>query len=445
MRRRRFLQHAMLGPASAAAASALSKSLSAGESPPSSRIRVSFVGAGGRARSLLEYFSDQSDVEIVAIAEIDQRRVPDALKLVHERQSKTPTVHKDFRDLLDDQSVDAIVVGTPDHWHAIPTILACQANKDVYVEKPDGHNIVEGMRMRDAAVKHQRIVQLGTQARSDPGFQAAIDYIRSGKLGRVLMAKSWESMRQGSIGHPADSDPPAEVDYDTWLGPAPRRPFNRRRFHGSWRWFFDYGTGDLGNDGVHRIDLARWGLEAAVAAQGEAPLGLPTKITASGGKWYFDDMQEWPDTLQVNYESTRPDGTGLVQTYEMRVWAPYHYMKTYEGAALFGDEGYIVLGHGNWRAFGEKNRQVAEGPSSNDTAPHVRNFLDCVKSRQPTNADIVTVGYPSSLLCHTGNVAWRVGRSVILDPETGTFVGDERANELRTRPEYRAPWLLPTV
>jgi predicted dehydrogenase len=332
------------------------------------------------------------------------------------------------------------VLGTPDHWHAIPTIMACQAGKDVYVEKPDGHNILEGRTMVAAARKYQRIVQLGTQARSDASLHRALEYIASGKLGRVRFAKGWESSRQGSIGHTPDSDPPPGVDYDLWLGPAPKRPFNRRRFHGSWRWFFDYGTGDLGNDGVHRLDKARWGLETALAAEGKELPSTPRSVSAEGGKYYFDDDQEWPDTFMVTYDY--PDA---VLTYEMRIWSPYRLDGEAEGAAVLGDEGYMVIGNGRWRAFDARGQQVAEDAGGDVTLAHAQNFLDCMRSRQKPAADLETVGHPSSLLCHLGNAAWRAGRSLRFDPETYTFINDEDANQYLTRPEYRKPWLLPKI
>ena len=368
------------------------------------------------------------------------------MEIVSENKKATPEVHGDFRRLVDDPSIDILVVGTPDHWHAIPTIMGCQAGKDVYVEKPDGHNLVEGQRMVAAMKKHNCVVQMGTQARSDPGFLDAMHYIRSGKLGRVLVAKSWESTRQRSLGYPPDGEPPQGVDYDMWLGPAPVRPFNPIRFHANWRWFFDYGSGDLGNDGVHRIDYARAGLDAYLETQGKGPLGLPTKISALGGKWYFDDMQQWPDTLQATYEYPSTDGgPGIIQSYEMRIWTPYNYQNLGEGAVLYGDQGYIQIGTRRWRAFTQKNKMVAEGESSTETTPHARNFLDCVKTRKRPNADLETIGHPASVMCHAANVAWRVGRQVQLDPKTETFVNDSEANALRTRPEYRKPWILPEV
>ncbi len=438
MDRRSFLRNTVAGSvATGALANGVAKAAA------SERVRVGIVGSGGRAMSLIRSFSANAEVEVVGLADLDPRRLPAGIEAVKTIQGTTVATHKDFRKLVDDPKIDALVVGTPDHWHAIPTIMACQADKDVYVEKPDGHNIVEGQRMVAAMRKHKRIVQLGTQSRTTERMQGAIDYIRSGKLGRCLVARAWESARQGSIGKPADGDPPAGVDYDLWLGPAPKRRFNPRRFHGHWRWFHDYGTGDLGNDGVHRLDVAAWALREACLAQGDEMPSLPRTIVATGGKWYFDDLQEWPDTLQVNYEFAGAPPKLL--TYEMRIWTPYSFHGDGEGAAVYGDKGYILISNSRWRAYGPKNVLVAEGKGGSHEAAHVQNFVDCIKSRKKPNADLETVGHPSSVLCHAGNVAVRVGRTLTLDAQSETFIDDPEANRLRTRDVYRKPWELPEV
>ena len=194
------------------------------------------------------------------------------------------------------------------------------------------------------------------------------------------------------------------------------------------------------------LDVARWALSTAVQAQGGKPLHMPKRISTLGGKWYFDDIQEWPDTLQVNFEFEGDDGgPGKILTYEMRVWTPYNYNDEGEGVVVYGDQGYIIIGNRRWRAFGPKHKPLKEGGGTNDGTAHVRNFLTCVRSREKTNADLETVGHPSSVLCHAGNVAWRVGRQLTLDPKTELFAGDEEANGYRTRPEYRKPWTLPVV
>ncbi|MBI4659359.1 MAG: Gfo/Idh/MocA family oxidoreductase [Verrucomicrobia bacterium] len=441
--RRQFLITSLWSAAAVTTSTRVSRAEPVPKAPPNERLQVGCIGVGGRANYLVHAFAGLKEADVATICDIDSRRLASAENSVEKIQGRKPKSETDFRKLIEDSKIDALVVGTPDHWHAIPTLLGCQAGKDVYVEKPDGHNMEEGFRMVAAARKHKRIIQLGTQSRTSAHFQSALAYIRSGKLGRCLVAKSWESAKQGSIGRPPDSDPPAGVDYDTWLGPAPKRPFNARRFHGNWRWFFDYGTGDLGNDGVHRLDIARWALSTATEARGEPPLGLPSAICASGGKWYFDDMQEWPDTLQVTYEYA--GNPGKILTYEMRIWSPYDYYGQEEGAVLYGDQGYIVIGNSRWQAFDPKHKVVAQGSGDNDGLTHIQNFVDCVKTRKRPNADLETVGHISSVLCHAGNISWRVGRKIFLDPATERFTNDEEANRLRTRPEYRKPWVLPEV
>jgi predicted dehydrogenase len=445
MRRRILLQKASAAAAVATTASS-AKLLRATVDSPNNRIRIGLIGTDGRAGFLVRTFAAQKDVEIVGLADVDTRKHIAAIETVKSITGSSPYITSDYRHLIDDNSIDAIVVGTPDHWHAIPTIQACQAGKDVYVEKPDGHNMLEGQRMVQAGSKHNRIIQMGTQSRTSTHFQKAMQWISRGKLGKVLVAKAWESAKQSNIGMPPDTPPPPGVDYNMWLGPAPLRPFNVRRFHGNWRWFLDYGSGDLGNDGVHRIDIAKWALDTAGRAQGMPPLYMPSKISALGGKWYFDDLQEWPDTLQATYQFAGTDSThGRLLSYEMKIWTPYKYYDETEGVVLYGDRGYMVIGNRRWRAFNPDNEIIAQDGGENDGVSHIRNFLDCMRSREKPNADLATVGHPSSVLCHAANVSWRIGRQVNLDAKTELFIDDEEANSLRTRPEYRKPWILPEI
>jgi len=439
MKRREFLQSSAVAAAAASSAYAIER---AAKAAPNERLRAGVVGGGGRALSLINSFAKNSEVDVVAIADVDSRRLPRAVEVVSKIEGRKPRTTGDFRTLIDDPKIDVLVVGTPDHWHAIPTILACIAGKDVYVEKPDGHNIIEGQRMVAAMRKHKRIVQMGSQHRSTKRLQSAIEYVKSGALGKCLVAKAWESGKQGNIGFPKDEPAPKEVNYDMWLGSAPKRPFNRNRFHGRWRWFFDYGTGDLGNDGVHRLDMAVALLNAACEAQGDPQLGLPAAISSSGGKWYFNDAQEFADTLQVNYEYAGK--TPKLLTYEMRLWAPYPMFSESEAAAVFGDKAYLVIGNNRWRVY-TRNQLVKEEKGDSHEAPHVQNFVECVKSRKKPYCDLETVGHPASVLCHAGNISTRVGRKLVLDPKTETFTGDKEANALRGRPEWRKPWTLPEV
>ncbi len=404
------------------------------------RFTVAVMGFRGRGRKLLYGFADLPEVRVKTICDIDERLLDPAAAAVEARQDRRPAVETDFRRILEDRDIDAIVIGTPTHWHAIPAVLACQAGKHVYVEKPAGHNIAEGRAMLDAARKFDRVVQVGIQSRSGRNYEEACAYIRTGALGKVAFAKGWESARQKGIGYPPDEPAPAGVDYDTWLGPAPKRPFNKSRFHGSWRWFFDYGTGDLGNDGVHRVDYARRGLAAGFEAMGKTLPDWPTAVSASGGKFFFDDAQQWPDTLVVTW-----DYPGATLMYEMRNWQPTPLEGEAEGAAVYGEHGYVVIGNGNWRAFDEQNKVVASGASATaeDDVNHMRDMLRAIRDGQSAACDI-EIGHCASGLVHLGNIAWRTDRKLHFDAASESFGDDRQANALLGR-EYRHPWMLPRV
>ena len=404
------------------------------------QLTVAMMGFRGRGRSLLYGFAEMEDVHVKTICDVDQRLFDEAASAVDDRQHHRPAIETDFRRLLDDPDIDAIVMGTPTHWHAIPTILACQAGKHVYVEKPAGHNIVDGRAMLEAARKYDRVVQVGIQSRSGFNYEEACEYIRTGALGKVVFAKAWESARQKGIGRPADTRAPDGVDYDMWLGPAPRRPFNPVRFHGNWRWFFDYGTGDLGNDGVHRVDYARRGLATAFESMGKVLPDWPTAVSASGGKFFFDDAQEWPDTLVVTW-----DYPGATLMYEMRNWQPTPMEGESEGAAIYGENGYVVIGNGSWRAYDEKGKIVAAGssPNSDDDIRIKRDMLEAIRDGRKPVCDI-EVGHVASGLIHLGNIAWRTDRKLHFDAETESFGDDAEANRLLDR-DYRRPWRLPKV
>ena len=412
-----------------------------GQASANEKLTIACMGVRGRAGHLMRGFAAMPDVEISTLIDIDERQFKDALKAVADRKGKEPKVERDFRRVLEDKSIDALVVGTPDHWHAIPAIMACQAGKHVYVEKPCSHNLLEGRAMLAAARKHNRVMQVGIQSRSGRHFDEALEYLRSGALGKVTFSRGWETARQKSIGHPPDSDPPAGVDYDMWLGPAPKRRFNPARFHSNWRWFFDYGTGDLGNDGVHRIDYARRGLEAAFTGMGQKLPEWPSAVVASGGKHFFDDDQEWPDNLIVTW-----DYPGALLTYEMRVWTGSQMEGEEEGAAIYGEHGHVVIGNTSWRAYGPKGERLPKGGESTNEQhdpAHKRDFVEAIRNSRRPKCDIA-IGHVSSSMTHLGNIAWRVDRKLKFDAATQRFVGDEAANKLLGR-TYRAPWTLPNV
>jgi predicted dehydrogenase len=413
-----------VGMAGLAATTAAAETLS--KATASERVRVAIVGVRNQGKALTSHLAAMPDVDVAALCDVDESLRPAALGAVADVRQKSLRWEADFRRILDDPSVDAVVIATPDHWHAPMTILACQAGKDVYVEKPVSHNVREGQQMVAAARRYGRVVQSGLQQRSGSHFQSAVEFVRSGRLGAVHLAKAWTVHRRKPIGRKRDGMPPDGVDYDLWLGPAPMRAFNANRFHYNWHWFWDYGTGELGNWGAHMLDVARWGLG----------VGLPTRVSASGGRFHFEDDQETPDTLVVQYAYPR-----ATIVWEHRLWSTHGVEGRSAAAAFYGEMGTLVVDRGGWKVY-DLAETIASDASEQPIA-HLRNFVDCIKSRSRPTADI-EIGHTSSALCHLGNIAYRVGREVNYIPEAATFAGDREANLLLSR-SYRKPWDLPSV
>ena len=362
-------------------------------------------------------------------------------------QGSKPGFEDDYRRVLDDKEIDAVMIATPDHWHARMAILACQAGKDVYVEKPLCQTIHEGQLLRDAARKHDRVVQVGTQRRSMEHMQAAAKFVASGRLGKVPLIKAWINQIRIDIGKPADGATPAGVDYDRWLGPAPKRPFNENRFHYTWRYFWDYGNSEIGNQGIHVLDVALWAIQLMRGFDGAKC--LPKRISSTGGIYWLNDAKEVPDTQSVNY-----DFGDMLLNFELRSFATEYLLphtaprigpKSAGGpagfaTAYYGTEGTVLAGNDSWEVHwrdGKVEQFKATGGS------HESNFLACVKSRQRPNAD-VEIGRLSTMLCHLGNVSHKLGRDVHFDAKSETFLRDAEANKL-LRKEYRAGYELPKV
>jgi predicted dehydrogenase len=410
--------------------------------PKGERIVLGLIGPGGQGTSLLRTFVRQPDVEVAYVCDVDGHRLADAAKVVEEATGRKPTAVKDLRRVLDDRRVHGVVIATPDHWHAPATILACDAGKHVYVEKPCSHNLREGRLMVDAARRNKRVVQVGTQSRSAPFVIEAVNKLHEGAIGDVLVAKAWNSQRRSEIGHRKPEQPPEWVDYDQWVGPAPLVPFQSNRFHGVWRWWYAFGTGDIGNDGVHDLDLARWGLGVE---------NHPNTVTAMGGKYFFDDDQQFPDTYYVSYEYQVSANKRKQLVYEQRTWSPYAQEGLENGCMFYGTKGMMLLDHhGGWQTFGAKNKPLEKREGALDLAVHCRNFLECVRrsadgdgdERARPNADIA-IGHFSSSLSHLGNIAVRVGRVVHLDPTAERILNDDEANGLLSRAYREGHWAAP--
>ncbi|HVU85796.1 MAG TPA: Gfo/Idh/MocA family oxidoreductase [Pirellulales bacterium] len=426
MHRRAFLA---TGTAALAATTLAPRVLRAARSA-NERITLGVMGINGRGRALATVLAGQPDVDIAYLCDVDQGAIGPTLEAVAKTQQRTPQTVTDFRRILDDRAVDGLVIATPDHWHALATIHACAAGKHVLVEKPCSHNVIEGERMLAAARKHSRLVQVDTQRRSSASMKAMVDFLQSGGVGKLHFARSWITSRRENIGHATDEATPAGVDYDLWLGPAPARPFNRNHFHYRWHWFWQYGTGELGNNGVHGLDLARWGLG----------VDMPTSVVSSGAKQFFDDDQVTPDTQVVCYEYP-----GLTLMWEHRTWSPYGMNGSTFGVEFHGAEGVVTTDGRTWSIHRPKEppKPGFEGNTSYEPE-HQRNWLDAIHGDAQLTADI-DVGRTSAALCHIGNISQRLGRKLAWDAVSGKFAAaDAEANALLGR-EYRAPWILPAV
>ncbi|MBN1442270.1 MAG: Gfo/Idh/MocA family oxidoreductase [Planctomycetes bacterium] len=428
--RREFLRRT--GGAAAIALGA--RHAGAGEaSGAAERVVLGIIGPGGMGMSLLRSFASRKDVAIAHVCDVDEKRMA-AARDAAGGGGKRPEASKDLRRVLDDRAVDAVVIATPDHWHGPATILALAAGKHVYVEKPASHNLSEGRLMVDAARKAGKVVQVGTQSRSTPHVRRAVELIRDGAIGDVLVAKAWNSQLRANIGHAEPSDPPAHLDFDLWVGPAPMVPYRSNLLHSSWRWFRAFGCGDMGNDGVHDIDIARWGLGAAVH---------PTSVAALGGKYFFDDDQEFPDTQYVVFEYGDIGGKRRQLVFEQRIWSPYVQEGHENGDAFYGTKGMLILGKGSgWKLFGPRNELREEVKGGIDSAAHHADFLDAIRTGRRPHADIEE-GHLSAALVHLGNIATRLGRTLRFDPAAERFTGDGEADAMLAR-EYRPDhWAVP--
>lgn len=432
IQRRTFVQAAAAGAIAAA-----SGSLRSAKAQEADRLRVGVIGPGGMGSNHLRFLSGRQDVEVAWVCDVDQQRLDAAAKQVESSSGKAPQAVKDMRKVLDDKSVDAVFIATPDHWHAPAAILALDAGKHVYVEKPCCHNIREGRLMADAVAKSGKLLQVGTQTRSTAFVREAIDRLRQGEIGDVLVAKAWNSQRRGSIGKSQPSEPPPHLDYDLWVGPAAMTPYRSNLLPGVWRWWYEFGCGDIGNDGVHDIDVACWGLGVT---------SHPVKATCLGGKYFFDDDQQFPDTQYAVMEYA-PEGEGGRKRqliFEQRIWSPYVQEGYENGAAFYGTKGLLIVGHTvGWKLYGERNRLIAEATGSADLAAHHQNFFDCIRGKADTlNAD-VNAGRLSATIVHLANISARVGRTLEFDPQTEQILNDEDANRLVRRQYRQGHWAVP--
>jgi len=426
--RRNFLANAAAG----AAASTLFSTASSAAVGANERVRVGVIGAGNQGKRHHLSLSTLPDVKIAYVCDVDEERV---------KQGVARTGAKgvgDLRRVLDDPTVDAVTIATPDHWHVPAALLALNAGKHVYVEKPACYNFREGQMLRAAVEKSGKVFQHGTQARSCAGVQQAIDLLRDGIIGDVLIAKCWNWQRRDNIGRQQPSDPPAGVDYDTWVGPAEMIPFQANRFHYDWHWWYNFGSGGMGNDGVHEVDYALWGLGVDT---------LPSTVSAVGGIYHFDDDREWPDTMQVSLEF--PGDPNRMFIYEQRLWSTSYPYNVDAGAEFYGTKGKVFLSkRGKFEVHDDSKTRVdvkLDSTVKSEVADNQRNWVDCIKSGSTPNASIDKALLTTTAI-HLGNISTLLGRTIRFDPTTETIAGDDEATAMLSR-KYRegGHWSVPEM
>lgn len=436
LNRREFIKSS-LGTAAALTMLPNRKSYSANE-----KIIIGVMGLGGRGTYLAESFAARPDAEIAYLCDPDTRRFARARNVVEEAQDSKPKMVQDFRKILDDPGVNVLINATPDHWHALGTIMAFKAEKDVYVEKPMAHNIWEGKKMIEAARKYKRVVQVGMQSRSAPYMKKAVEYIRAGKIGDVYLIRVFNMMKHPMMGKGSQQPVPEGFDYDMWCGPAPKLPYNPSR---SWLNLWEYSCGPIAGDAIHQLDLARY-------LFGDKP--YPDSVYNTGGIRALRDGREIPDTQLAAYEYGE-----FTLLFESALWTPF--MKKTPSSVrdsdkfpnwpfsstkieVLGTEGFMYVGRhgGGWQAYDSNSELVHSEYGRQGDKVHQDNFIDCVRTRKKPNAD-VEQGHYSVLLCHLANISYRVGnRKLTLDPETETFIDVPEANKYLKR-TYRNPWMIP--
>ena len=422
------------------------------------RINVGIVGLGGRGRAHITYYGAlDSDCRISAICDVNQAARERAVAMIKKTKNQAPAEFVDMRKMFESKDIDVVSIPLPNHWHSLAAIWACQAGKDVYVEKPASHNIFESRKMVEAARKYNRMVQVGSQSRSIAHKVRAMKLLEDGIIGQVYHARGLCYRRRFSIGHTPDEPVPQGIDWDLFLGPAQYKPYSKNKYNYNWHWIWDTGNGDIGNQGVHEMDVCLWGLHRG---------GWPVSVTSSGGKFLWKDDQETPNTLQTTFDfgdaqitfdtrnlPTPPEGAG----------SPVR--PDYTGNIFFGDGGFMVVEPTGFRVYKGTAKVSPEAANNSGaanaeryektmdekaveqqqwtTTPHMKNLFDAVRARDPKllHAD-VEVGARAAAFCHLGNISYRIGRSLKVSPSTGRFIGDDEANAMLTR-NYRAPYVVP--
>jgi len=414
------------------------------------RVNIAVIGIKGQGQAHISGYGNLKNARVTALCDVDSNLFSEVVgKHFTDKGLPKPKIFTDLRKLYEDKDIDAVSIATPNHWHALASIWALQAGKHVSVEKPCCYNFFEGQKLVEAAEKYKLIVQDGAEQRSNPCAQSMAEYLHSGKLGEVYMAKGLCYKWRDTIGKTPDEPVPAGVDYDLWLGPAPERPFSKNRFHYNWHWNWEYGNGDMGNQGVHEMDIARWGLGVK----------LPAKINAVGGHFMFDDDQQTPNSLISVFEFPGSDGGGdkkKILQFEVRHWITNQegiksgkvnnneYMVSpanIVGNLFYGSKGFMTKNVDDWQVFYGKERVAGENGSG--LGDHYSDFVEaiCANDQKLAKGDI-REGFYSCALMHLGNISYRLGRSLEFDPVKMKFINAPDADEMLTR-QYRKPFVVP--
>lgn len=428
--RRSFIKYS--GGAVAAATMAAPLILPDSAKGANDRINVAVLGVHGRGKGHIKGYMNLENVQVRTLCDPDKKVLKKRQKQFKETYDKKVKLEQDLRKVYEDKDIDVVSIATTNHWHALATIWACQAGKDVYVEKPGSHNIWEGRKMVEAATKYDRIVQHGVQLRSSPALQEAVQHLRNGVIGDVYMARGLVFRWRADIGDKGFEPVPDGLDYDLWLGPAQKRPFTRNLVHYNWHWHWDFGNGDVGNQGIHETDMCMWGLD----------VGLPTQITAMGGKFLWDDCKETPEVLSSVYNY--PEEKKMIQ-FEVRHWNTNTEAGVKVGNIFYGRDGYMVVkGYSSYETFLSVGKQKYEpGPARSEGGDHFANFIKAVRAHDKSIlTGPVETAHLSSALAHLGNISYRLGRQLAFDPSKERFINDAEADKMLTR-NYRAPYVVP--
>ncbi len=401
---------------------------------PNDKVLIGVCGFHNKGMDHLKSFLSLPNVEVAYVCDVDSKMLDKGLAAVIAKQKRKPKAVKDLRRILDDPAVDGISLAIPDHWHATATLLALQAGKHVYVEKPDAHNAREGELMVAATRKYKRLVQLGTHLRSWPGNIEAVAALRGGELGKLFFARCWYTSNRPSLGHAEPAPVPEWLDYTMWQGPAPEQPYRPHVFEGensihyNWHWFWNWGTAELANNGVHSIDLARWGLGIETA---------PIRVTCAGNRYHFKDDWETPDVTVATFDY----GDKCI-IWDGQSRDPHGFENSYAGTCFYGEKGCMALTGTSVTVYDLKNKIIREvkGPTQDSMLPlHYANFVNAIRGEDTLHAEIET-GHKSSLLAHLGNISWRTGRTINFDPQAGKIVGDDDAIARYWSRTYRPGW-----